>query len=516
MRTFAHKPKATRRATSSAARRRDRADGQGNEASSLLQLQRAAGNRAVRRLLEATRSCEGDSTTGTIPSGLHLEVARIPVAAALIQRKPAISSPGDRFEREADDVADRVMRMAEPTPISSAPASSQPVPLVAVQGIEGGEEEPGLISGVGEDESGTIPEAAVQRKAESGSAAPLISPVADELARTQSGGEPLGSGTRRSMEAAFGRDFSRVRVHRDGEAAELSHQLSALAFTHGSHIYFGSGKYDPEGSSGKHLLAHELTHVAQQGHATPKSGAAASTAPALQSAPPAIQRAANWAAPAVHQTNNLADTALNGVPVGVTFLVVNGAAFGAVNAPTVTVTALPGGMFAATVTTVPVNAASADETVLAPGPWRRGAPRATIGALFGLAQCTGAGNSNFRARGDPSDDAMFAANRRHEDHHAADGHAAFNATVVPWDARLTAANAAGTAFPGATDAAARAALFAAMGGTPVQIRNNLVAAWNAAIVAFHGTPAGGPVGAPTDPTAETDCSWSFARYHNPG
>ena len=53
------------------------------------------------------------------------------------------------------------------------------------------------------------------------------------------------------METAFGRDFSRVRVHRDSEAAELSHQLSALAFTHGNHIYFGSGKYDPEGSSGQ-------------------------------------------------------------------------------------------------------------------------------------------------------------------------------------------------------------------------------------------------------------------------
>jgi hypothetical protein len=110
---------------------------------------------------------------------------------------------------------------------------------------------------------------------------------------------------------------------------------------------------------------------------------------------------------------------------------------------------------------------------------------------------------------------MAAANRRHEDHHATDGQAAFTATVVPWDASLTAANTAGTTYHGATDAAARTALFAAMGGTTIQIQNALVGAWNAAIATYHGTPAGGPIGAPTDPTAADDCSWSFARYTNP-
>jgi Domain of unknown function (DUF4157) len=478
----------------------------------------------------------------TIPGRAHLgqsrevnsilhHFARISVTAPPIQRKPTISSPGDPFEREADDVADRVMRTVESTPIGSAPAAIQrkcaeceeeekaglvqPAPAAALQSIEGRKEE--------EEELLQLAEVAVQRKAEFGAAVAARSPlVVERLAGTQSGGELLASGTRHQMEAAFGRDFSRVRVHRDGEAAELSHQLSALAFTHGNHIYFGSGKYDPEGSSGKRLLAHELTHVVQQGQAaTRRGGDAAPTATAVHATPPAIQRVATWVAPVPNETNNLADTALTGVAAGVTTPMFNGVIGGALNAPTVTVIPMPpppfgAGGVVASVTTVPANTGSVDETVLAPGPWRRVTTRATVGALFpALAQCTGAGNSNFRARGDPSDAAMFAANRRHEDRHRDDGQAAFNGSVVPWDAGLTAANAAGTTFHGATEAAARAALFAAMGGTTAAVRAALVAAWNAAILVYHGTPAGGPIGPPTDPTAADDCSWSFVRHTNP-
>lgn len=456
----------------------------------------------------------------------QFDFAHIPPTVPLIQRKPTISSPRDPFEREADDVADRVMRMVEPTPISSTLAaiqrkcagceeeekadSTQHASSAAMQGIEGGEEEAGLMEDSAE---------AIQRKAESGFAAVAGSPlVVDRLSRTQSDGESLASAARHPMEAAFGRDFSRVRVHRDNEAAELSRQLSALAFTQGNHIYFGRGTYDPYGSTGKRLLAHELAHVVQQGHAAPGRGHnAAPIATAVQAAVPAIQRAATWEVSAVHPTNNLADAALVGVEAGVTLPTINGTiGGGALNAPTVTVTPVAAGGVDATVTAVPANVISSDETVLSPGPWRRVAARAVIGALFpGLTQCTGAGDSNFRARGRPSDPAMAAANRRHEDHHAADARAAFDASIAPWDARLTTASTAGTTFHGATDAAARAALFTAMGGTTAQVTGAFVAAWNAAIPVYHATPAGGLIGLPTDPTAAENCSWSFARFTNP-
>jgi hypothetical protein len=70
------------------------------------------------------------------------------------------------------------------------------------------------------------------------------------------------------MEPRFGADFSGVRVHSGGEAAALNHDFKAQAFTRQRDIYFGSGKYNPESSTGQRLLAHELTHVVQQSQST--------------------------------------------------------------------------------------------------------------------------------------------------------------------------------------------------------------------------------------------------------
>jgi len=67
------------------------------------------------------------------------------------------------------------------------------------------------------------------------------------------------------METRFGADFSQVQIHADQHAAALSRSLSARAFTYGPHIYFGAGEYQPDTHEGKRVLAHELTHVLQQG-----------------------------------------------------------------------------------------------------------------------------------------------------------------------------------------------------------------------------------------------------------
>ncbi|HYK04671.1 MAG TPA: DUF4157 domain-containing protein [Thermoanaerobaculia bacterium] len=433
-----------------------------------------------------------------------------------IQRKLAVSSPADALERQADAVADSVMRYAQPAAASAARAAIQRQCAECeqeeegrrsadAQSIEGGrpekdeeEEPPPTEQGVGEAPR----EAEIQRKAHPAAATPVHPrAIAERLAETRSGGEPFASPARRPMEAAFGHDFSRVRVHRDGAAAELCRDLSAQAFTYGNHVYFGHGTYDPQRAAGRHLLAHELAHVVQQGQA-------AST--------PAIQRAAAWTAPVPNAVNSLADTAINGAAAGVTTPTFNGVAFGALTPPTVNVAAVAAGGFDATVTAVAANNGTVTENVLSAGPWRLVVPRATIGALFRtLPQCTGAGNSNFRARGDPSDAAMAAANLRHETRHANDRRDAFNANVVPWDTRLTAAQAAGTTYHRATAAAARTALFTAMGGTATQVRDACLAAGAAARDAYHATAAGGPISAPTDPNAAPDCSWSFARYSNP-
>jgi hypothetical protein len=81
------------------------------------------------------------------------------------------------------------------------------------------------------------------------------------------GGQLLPSRARGFFEGRFGYDFARVRVHAGTDAARLSAALGARAFTGGSSIFFGAGQYDPDGRAGRHLLAHELTHVVQQGGA---------------------------------------------------------------------------------------------------------------------------------------------------------------------------------------------------------------------------------------------------------
>jgi osmotically-inducible protein OsmY len=102
----------------------------------------------------------------------------------------------------------------------------------------------------------------VQREA----AGPATHPSAPSLVRdvVDSPGRPLDSATRSLMEPHFGYDFSRVRVHTDRPAAESAQALSANAYTAGNHVAFGAGRYTPGTSGGKHLLAHELTHVVQQ------------------------------------------------------------------------------------------------------------------------------------------------------------------------------------------------------------------------------------------------------------
>lgn len=88
--------------------------------------------------------------------------------------------------------------------------------------------------------------------------------VANDIEQARGGGQSLDDGTRVQMESAFGADFAAVRVHTDSRADDLSQSLSARAFTTGRDVFFRQGEYSPGTSSGRELLAHELTHVVQQ------------------------------------------------------------------------------------------------------------------------------------------------------------------------------------------------------------------------------------------------------------
>ncbi|HQR54078.1 MAG TPA: DUF4157 domain-containing protein [Burkholderiales bacterium] len=115
--------------------------------------------------------------------------------------------------------------------------------------------------------------AACRQKAQANGARDLAGIPASVHEVLRSPGQALDTATRSFFEARFGHDFGRVRVHADIPAAESANAVAASAYTVGSHVVFGAGRYAPATDAGRRLLAHELTHVVQQGAAGSPSAA---------------------------------------------------------------------------------------------------------------------------------------------------------------------------------------------------------------------------------------------------
>ena len=111
---------------------------------------------------------------------------------------------------------------------------------------------------------------AVQAKSVEGGGSVASAQLSSRIENSSGQGQSLPEGTRAEMESSFGVDFSGVNVHTGLESVEMNRDLGAQAFTHGQDVYFNAGKYSPDSGKGKHLLAHELTHVVQQGKSRKK------------------------------------------------------------------------------------------------------------------------------------------------------------------------------------------------------------------------------------------------------
>jgi outer membrane protein OmpA-like peptidoglycan-associated protein len=169
-----------------------------------------------------------------------------------IQARLAVSEPDDPLEREADRVADKVMRM--PAQVSSQAATGATRHAERIQRLcSGCEEELHRETALEEEEPlrQAKPEGTIEAY------------VGSLPAR----GEPLALAAREFMEPRFGVDFGQVRVHTDAQADRSAESVNALAYTTGQHIVFRAGQYDPATPAGQRLLAHELAHVVQQGAA---------------------------------------------------------------------------------------------------------------------------------------------------------------------------------------------------------------------------------------------------------
>jgi hypothetical protein len=257
-------------------------------------------------------------------------------SSGAVQTALTVSQPGDTHEIEAERMADHVMAARE------APFF-QPATGLQRQAAEPASDEPRELDRATEDERDVVEETEdksppIQRSARTRTATPRrgdssrgrlsggrpsrpasITPVISRavipsdsggraaridpsrargppavsrdfetlLRSSKGGGRPLPGKTRVEMETSFGADFSGVRVHDGAGADQLSRSIEARAFTHGQDIYFSRNRYQPENQEGKHLLAHELTHVVQQGGGI-REGVRRS--PEMSRAPPSLQR----------------------------------------------------------------------------------------------------------------------------------------------------------------------------------------------------------------------------------
>ncbi|MBV9169443.1 MAG: DUF4157 domain-containing protein [Chloroflexi bacterium] len=105
----------------------------------------------------------------------------------------------------------------------------------------------------------------------------------------RSPGRPLDGPDRAFFEPRFGHNFSEVRVHADTQASAAAHEVTAQAFTVGEHIVFSQGQFAPNSTAGRHLLAHELTHVVQQRAGGPALQRRAANCPDAPPSPPTIK-----------------------------------------------------------------------------------------------------------------------------------------------------------------------------------------------------------------------------------
>jgi hypothetical protein len=159
-----------------------------------------------------------------------------------------VGAVDDPAEREAERIADDVLRLMRSTPS----------PVIGGAGGASRIRRAGIIPG---------PEAGP-------SGGEITGATAQRIRQMSGRGTPIAETLRGPLEDAFGADFSGVVVH---EASPLAPQVGSIAFTHGHDVHFAPGAYEPSGARGLHLLAHELAHVVQQDAANPSASAQRST-----------------------------------------------------------------------------------------------------------------------------------------------------------------------------------------------------------------------------------------------
>ena len=184
------------------------------------------------------------------------------------QRKLTVGPANDSWEREADETADRIMATARGRVLDGAGAFAAAGVHRGSSGMlqracaECSKREEDDRRGHGRrrgDEDETIFGKLTGQRSETNS-------VDEAELRGLGAGVPLAVDERGFFESHFGHDFAGVRVHTGPKAERVAEHIGARAFTYRNNVVFGAGQYAPETAVGQHLMAHELTHVVQQGY----------------------------------------------------------------------------------------------------------------------------------------------------------------------------------------------------------------------------------------------------------
>ena len=201
-------------------------------------LQSALGNRGMQRLLQS----------------------------GAIQPKLTVGPVDDEHEREADRVAEEVVRMPSSSGSIQTRRAPQAIQRACTKCQEESQtpcpecEEKRHRAGEARGDEGNI----VQATSNGGDLREPSAAAMSVIAATKGRGHPLPASARRRFESSFGYDFGDVRIHTDPRSANVASELNALAFATGSDIYFASERFQPGTPHGDRLLAHELTHTIQQ------------------------------------------------------------------------------------------------------------------------------------------------------------------------------------------------------------------------------------------------------------
>jgi hypothetical protein len=168
-----------------------------------------------------------------------------------VQAKLNIGRSNDKYEVEADQTADKIVANQHQY---NSKSFFNPTPLVQKQTAKE------------DNEVQNKEEEQLQKSIAKDTKTTNSSTLENKLKSSKGGGSPMANQTRKQMESGFGANFGNVRIHDDSNAVQMNKELGSQAFANGNDVYFNEGKYNPDSQSGKHLLAHELTHTIQQGN----------------------------------------------------------------------------------------------------------------------------------------------------------------------------------------------------------------------------------------------------------